>query len=462
MSPPSASHTGPFVVNVTSTQNITLVAMRNGTSFGSYTVYPIANAGRFYQVVSFPSANENQQAEVIVIGVDDQPAEITFKSRVNFSVAANSSKQSFHTVTHLNADNKTMVFTISGLLAKSEMIVFRSNDDLKSSTVTADINGGRIAVISNSYCPNQPCDLLMEQIPPIQTFGSTYFLVPAKNYGGVNTFRIVPLFDNTTVNTNSLQAMDGEPNSETYVMSRGDFYDLDLDRTIVETTSLKATKPVIVMHYLIKNTEPPIVSSVTIIPSVEQYTYGNSTFSTYNVTTSRNPASIIRNYVNIITECDQKNKVLFDNKIIEVWKVCPPLTGGSLYCATQKQMATDGRHTLRSENADAKFAAIQYGIRTDNSAFANSLFMNFEEITCDVEEGGNPIPCSKPTPTTQVLPTTMTLPTTLEATDNMTTLNPYAPPTNATHSKTTSRREKAGTGELNFLLKHFPKSTTML
>ncbi|XP_072044499.1 uncharacterized protein [Amphiura filiformis] len=451
VAPPSLSYSGSFVVNVTSSQNITLVAMRNGTSsFASYTVYPTANAGRFYQIVSFPSASENHQAEIIVIGVDDQVAEITFQSPRNFTVEGYKAN-SFQISSLVQPDNETTVYTAIGQLSKTQAVIFRSVDDLTSATISTGKSSGRVVVISGSYCPNQSCDLLLEQIPPIQTFGASYFIVPTKSYTGINCFRILSIWDNTTVNTNSLEAMDDEPNSsETYTLSKGQYFDVDLTSDSIEKIqSIKATYPIIIMHYLIKSNNPLIVASMTIIPPIEQYTSGNSSFSTYNV--SSNPGPIIRNFVNIITKCDHKTDVLFNNYPIQNWVICPPLSnGGNPYCATQKEITKDGRHMLRSRNSNTEFSAVQYGIRTDKSAFANTLFMSFNEITCDVSEDGGVIPCTNTQPTPTIEMSTI-LPTTPQMSDNMTTVfSSYAPgseqpPTNSTNTKTTSRREKAGT-----------------
>ena len=469
--PPSPSWEGPFVVNVTSSQNITLVAMRNGTSsFGSYTVYPINNAGRFYDIVSFPSASETQQAEVIVIGIDDGPTGITFKSLRNFTLAGGST-DTFSMQINYDSLNRTL-YSSDGQLRKRQFIIFRSIDDLTASTISSETDS-RIIVICSSYCPNESCDVLLEQMPPIQTLGKSYFIVPAKDYAGESLFRVLSPWGNTTVITQSLQAMDDDTNFTPSVLSMGEYFDIGIqDGSIQNVVSIEGSKPLLLMHYLIKSNEPLVTAAMTLIPSVEQFTYGNTTLSTYNITST--PGSAIRNFVNIITKCDLKRYVLYNRRSIpnQNWTPCPMLNDpGPLYCATQQELTKNGKHTLESHSKYplTEFSAVQYGIRTDKSAFASTVFMSFEELTCNVSKDGVTIPCKDTTPT---IPPTIrpTLPT--QGFINMTTVFSSNPPVtdepttgNKTDSKnSTSRREKAGTGKLTKLfyqiihcifLKHF-------
>lgn len=464
--PPSASWEGPFVVNVTSSQNITLVAMRNGTSsFGSYSVYPIDNAGRFYDIVSFPSANENQQAEVIVIGIDDKSTGITFKSPSNFTLVGGST-DTFSMQVNNDNNNRTLFFS-DGQLRKRQFIIFRSMDDLTASTITSQPDS-RVIVISSSYCPNESCDVLLEQMPPIQTLGKSYFIVPVKDYTGVSCFRVLSPWGNTTVIRQSLEAMDDDDNTKNSqtVLGMGEYFDIDLkDGSIQNVVSIEGSKPLLLMHYLIKSIDPdpPVVAAMTLIPSVEQFTYGNTTLSTYNITST--PGSAIRNFVNIITKCDLKQYVLFNRRSIPTrnWTPCPPLNDpGPPYCATQQELTRNGKHTLESHLSLTEFSAVQYGIRTDKSAFASTVFMSFQELTCNVTKDGVTIPCKDTTPT---IPPTIkpTLPT--EGTSNMTTVFSSNPPVTVTDEQTTgnktdskksaSRREKAGTGKLSKLLSNY-------
>lgn len=462
------AYTGPFVVNVTSSQNITLVAMRNGTSsFGSYSVYPRENAGIFYDVVSFPYANESHQSEVTVIGVDDDSSDVTFTSGCAFTLYGDS-MDSFTTHTDLN---KT-VYTATGFLNKTQMIVIRSSDDLTGATVVGSRKGGKVVVISGSYCPAGSCDVLMEQMPPIQTLGKSYFIVPTKDYPGSNCFRILAPWDNTMVTTGSLQM---DTNTRSFDLNKGGFHDIDLpDGSLQNVQSIQSSNPILLMHYLIKSNSN--VAAMTIIPPIEQYSSGNVTFTAYNDTSSSGSRPAVTNFINIITICDNKNYLRLNRQQISAqnWQMCPPFDDSddeNIYCATQTQLTKNSTYTLGpdSRHKDVLYSAVQYGIRTtDQSAFAHTVFMSFEELTCNVEKGGVVIPCKtdKPaTPTPSSPPTTTmmandTVMTTVLLNSTVTmvteTVVPTASNNSTRHKEKSTARQRTGTGKITL---YYPLTT---
>ncbi|MBN2697966.1 MAG: T9SS type A sorting domain-containing protein [Bacteroidales bacterium] len=221
--------------------------------------------------------------------------------------------------------------------------------DLTGSVIQS---GLPVAVFSGHSCANVPlnygyCDHIVEQLPPTNTWGTTFITYPLEGRVNGDIWRIVSSQDNTAVTLN------GESLA---ILNFGDFYEFILAVPSV----IEASNPIMVMQYSTGNTYDPEIESngdpfMMLIPPMEQF------MSSYTFSTPAN--DFMLNYVIITIPGNGTGSILLDGEPVDasVFEEIP----GTGYSAAALPVA-DGSHHIETTDA-TKFGIYSYGFWNDDS-----------------------------------------------------------------------------------------------
>ena len=231
-----------------------------------------------------------------------------------------------------------------------------------------DLSGTRIAstkpisFFSGHECTNIPtgilaCDILTEQLPPTNTWGSFFLGASFLGKSSGALYRVLTAHDSTTVIVNCTTMT----RSTTYTLSTaGSWQQFRVSAN--SFCSIESNNPVLVMEYAqgfqLDNIGDPFM---TMIPPVEQY----SNNYVFNVL-----PEFSTNYINIYVapEHFQPRRIFVDNSdlLTNSWT--------AVYCSTgtlcgyiTRQSLSAGEHRLYHEDADARVGVSAYGFNRANS-----------------------------------------------------------------------------------------------
>lgn len=215
--------------------------------------------------------------------------------------------------------------------------------DLTGTIVVAD---QPIAVFGSHQCANIPsgsyffCNYIVEQMFPVTMWGSSFATVPLKTRLNGDTFRILALFNGTTVQTNGV-AVPG-------LLNQGRFAEIRL----AGNTSITSDKPIMVAQYanssdfdMVANSDPFMV----VIPPTSAYA------TSYVVETPT--TGFTGNYLNVVAPTAAVGQVVLDNVAIPAGLFS--LIPGSGYSGAQVAVGI-GPHTLHTSNG-LPFGVVVYG-----------------------------------------------------------------------------------------------------
>ena len=187
------------------------------------------------------------------------------------------------------ADNTEVTYTpqaatSSGIAAGTlTTAILNSGDVLPVSSSAGDLTGTPVTaskpvgVVGGHSCANIPtlatafCDIVMEQLPPTSTWGTSFYTVPLKTRDNGDTFRILASEDNTTVRLNG---------GVIATLQTGQFH----QRIIEPASQIVADKPVLVAQFSNGRDYDAVANSdpfMTLVPPVDQY-LSEYTFATYS------------------------------------------------------------------------------------------------------------------------------------------------------------------------------------
>jgi len=318
-------------------------------------VLPVSSLSRSYYVMSYTGITAfsgSGTSEFIIVGIEDETS-------IEYTVTDN-------TINGLQAgDSKTII------LNKGQTFQIKASnpsDDLTGSFISGDKVFNVLAGASWSGVPKScgTYDNLLEQMNPIDTWGSRYVTIPTQ----INTYdvyRILSASDNNEITVTNLNGT-----IQNYTISQGEF--VEYQRNV--PTFIEASNPVMVAQYLTgrqctSNSEGD--PSMVILNSVEQI---RDTITMYN---SRFQ-DIRQNYISIIGKTEDVNKVTFDGgPITENWTAIG-LNGEFSFVTLSVSV---GSHTILSEGCGVIASAFGLG---DAESYAYAGGASFNRINT------NPIP----------------------------------------------------------------------
>ncbi len=246
-------------------------------------------------------------------------------------------------------------------------------DDLTGSTVSSDKS---VAVFAGASWSGVPIscgtyDNLLEQMYPVDTWGSRYITVPMKS-SDRDVFRILASENDTKV-----EVIDQAGSITDYDIDRGEF----VEYSTALSTSIEASKPILVAQYITGKdcTSDPANGdpSMVILNTVEQT---RDTVSVFNSSLQ----NIVLNYVIIISRSGETENIRLDGQPINSaeWQT----VGRSSEFAFARIQVQPGPHTILSEGCGV--IAMSFGLG-DAESYAYSGGANFSKINAiPIPDGG--------------------------------------------------------------------------
>lgn len=304
-----------------------------------------------------PSFTPSQNSLIAIIAIHDRTTLfVTFRFAKRSSYFRYKGKKYFH--------KDTLSITLSEKLDSFQIAHY------SDMTGTRIFSTRPISVFSGNECANVPpeygfCDHLVEQIPPVNTWGTRFITAPLRGRTGGDFFRILSSNDSTDVTVNGRYMKR---------LKQGQFIELDVasDRyQFIETS-----KPCLVLQFskgskVDKTRTDPFM---VMIPPIEQYT------AQYTISTPDQNKEYFKSYINIIIDTKSidglrlDGQSLRDNKWVPVW--------GTNHSATQIAVS-HGVHRVMHDSPIVPFAIFLYGFsRADSYGYPGGLRLADLTLEC--------------------------------------------------------------------------------
>lgn len=222
-----------------------------------------------------------------------------------------------------------------------------ADDDLTGAVITAS---EPVAVISGVICANVPadnglCDHIVEQIPPLATWGRTYVTVPLVRRKAGDIFRIITGKDNNLIKISD-EAFELE--------KEGDFVELDIPSN--ESHIITCSESCLVTLYCKgKNIDGVLADPfMMLLPPTEQFS-NSYIFATPD---DERVKKEFDNFLTIVVKTHDKDGVILDRESLddEDWQIVP----GSEYSYLRKEISS-GIHFADHESPIVGFGLYVYG-----------------------------------------------------------------------------------------------------
>ncbi|XP_078603665.1 IgGFc-binding protein-like [Branchiostoma floridae x Branchiostoma japonicum] len=258
------------------------------------------------------------------------------------------------------------------VLNKFEAVQFQGQrSDLTGTRVTSN---KPVTLMSGVQCANVPvgihsCDHLVEQIPPVDTWGERFVTVPFAGRAGGDVFRIVAARDYTTVRVTGHSSL-------TRVLDMGDVWELDVPNVPSNVYQvITSSKPIMVLQYS-KGFESDYTTGdpfMMYIPPTEHFA-ADYTFATVDAA-----GSVYDSYINIIIKTTERSGLLYDGRALPSSTSWVQIPGTDL-SAAQLHVTSTGTHKIKHNSAVVTFSVFYYGYSSyDSVGFPGG--MRFEQIS---------------------------------------------------------------------------------
>lgn len=228
-----------------------------------------------------------------------------------------------------------------------------------------------VALFSGNSCASIPtnysaCDIILEQIPPVSTWGNNFVTYPLEGRQNGDTWRIL-----SSQNSNNIYVND----VLTATLDFGDFYEFILD----EPAKINSSKPVLVMQFSNGDDYDPEIDFngdpfMMLIPPEEQF------MTAYTFATPSE--GFVLNYVTITVPTEGISTLMLDGSAVDAdWFTAIGSTG---FSAAGIEL-TVGSHTINN-TANVPFGIYSYGFNGyDSYGYAGGLSLEF------IYEGSAPV-----------------------------------------------------------------------
>ena len=256
-------------------------------------------------------------------------------------------------------------------LQEAETLLIASANDL---TGLAVLSNKPLAVLSGHECTEVPssvngCDALVEQIPPVSSWGRQFATAPLKGRQSYDVFRVLASENSTTVvvNCTSSNAVNPGNVTNTYQLSEGRFVEFNVPSD--QYCFIQGSANILVLQYATGYITDRVTGdpSMIIAPAIMQYCNQYSlptiqpTDGSFNFT----------HYMNILIPASfyQLDQIIFNNQSLNSYGLTFTVIkqdGDPQVYAAQVDL-TEGVHTLYHINPAATLGVIMYGFAVYNS-----------------------------------------------------------------------------------------------
>ena len=251
-------------------------------------------------------------------------------------------------------------------LSKSETVYIRSEGDLTGTVIHSD---RPLSIFSGSTCtvvpfPKPQCDHLVEQIPPVSTWGTRFVTVPLKKREKYDVFRFIAAYNCTDVTVSCVNSTGHSTHSSTFTLGEGLFRELQISS--FEYCIVRSTNRLLVVQYSVGTSVDGVSADpfMAVLPPVDQYS-NNYTFAT--------PGDEIQTYehfINLVIPVSffQPDLIVLDGSMLSTADNFVELKDGNMTAFYTIQIAiSGGAHTLIHTNPYAQFGLLVYGFGFRNS-----------------------------------------------------------------------------------------------
>ena len=333
-------------IHVTASAPITLYGLsQQKHTTDAFLALPTPNLGKEYFAVSYSGSAAGSQ--FMVVGTEDDTSIEIISA---YKSGAREAGQLFSVTLQQGETYRLVADGIDG--------------DLTGSQIRSD---KPVAVLSGHVCTFIPsnksaCDFIVEQLPPVSSWGKQFITVPLASRKNGDTFRIVAANDETPIYIN---------NSHVITLQKGQYHEFILTNPSI----VESGKPALLAQYSNGQEFDGIQADpfMMLVTPVGQY------LSHYIVST---PADgISRNYINVVIPESSRNNLMLDGKKVETTF---STLEGTRYQTTQ--IAVDpGQHIIE---ASTPFGAYIYGFDTWDSygypagTALRDLGVSFQPLSC--------------------------------------------------------------------------------
>ena len=247
-----------------------------------------------------------------------------------------------------------------------------------------DISGTRIiankpiSVFSGHECANvplnsEPCDMLIEQIPPIDTWGSVVVTVPLKTKKGGDIIKIIASQDATTVNVTRTNIDHGMvTRNPRFILNAGQFKEI----VVTEFSLIQSNHPIGVFQIGRSFGADNVIISdplMLLVPPYEQY------LNSYAVATAPFEPSITGsissrvayiNYTNIAVPAEffSASSIIVNNKSVNASDFKPiRRADNSIWGYGAQLLLDEGAQIIKHDDPNAVLSVTLYGFSNQQS-----------------------------------------------------------------------------------------------
>ena len=250
-------------------------------------------------------------------------------------------------------------------LQEAETLLTAITNDLTGLTV---MSNKPLAVLSGVKCANVPitagaCDHLVEQIPPVSSWGRRFATAPLKGRQSYDVFRVLASENSITVvvNCTSSSAVNPENLINTYQLSEGRFVEFNV--TSNQYCFIQGSANILVLQYATGSATDnlPGDPSMIIVPAITQYC------NQYSLPTIQPSVGSFNfdHYMNILipTQFYQLDQIILNNQSLNRYNFTFTVIkqGGDPQVYAAQVNLTEGVHTLYHTNPAATLGVIMYG-----------------------------------------------------------------------------------------------------
>ncbi|XP_035696734.1 uncharacterized protein LOC118430131 [Branchiostoma floridae] len=335
------SQTGKEAVSVRADSPIMVYGMSHDTfSVDAFLALPTDVLGtEYYVICSEPSSEKIQgkttvyPTEFVVVGIrDGTTVNIVPTQEVEFNGQHYSASQTF-TIT----------------VDRMDSLQVQSVEDLAGSKITSSepvavLSGNFAAIIGQGATTK---DHLVEMIPPVETWGTEFALVPLVGREAGDIFRVLASQDNTQVNLTGHASV---------ILHAGEFWEFDVPSD--QYKYLTASKPALVAQYSKSmTTDNSLIDPfMMIVPSLSQFA-ARYTFVAAEIP-SESPGT---QHVNIIIKASHRDDLRMDGMPLSSDTAWAGIPGTNLSAA--RITVTSGAHMLNHASPLVTFGITVYGYR---------------------------------------------------------------------------------------------------
>ncbi|MCH7959860.1 MAG: PKD domain-containing protein [Candidatus Hydrogenedentes bacterium] len=201
---------------------------REEFSTDGFAVFPVETLGTEYFVMSVTSTIPLNQGG---------------NGRSHFAIVANEDNTTVQITPTISTGIRTGNVTYTVTLDRLEVYQLQTNEDLADLTGTRIVSDRPVAVFSGDLCGQVPagvgaCDHLVEQLPPVNAWGTDVITVPLATRVNGDTFRILAAQDGTTVTI-------AGASPETISLNAGQF----AERVFGSIHRISADRPILVAQF---------------------------------------------------------------------------------------------------------------------------------------------------------------------------------------------------------------------